>query len=67
MRNPDQLPRALPGRLTAQLGHAILGHDVVDVVLASADVGAGAQHRNDARNAVVLGGGGQDDEGLAAA
>ena len=48
MRNPYQLPRALPGRLAAQLGHAVLGNDVVDVVLAGADVGSGAEHWHDA-------------------
>ena len=50
VRDPNQLPRALPGRLAAQLGYAVLGDDVVDIVLAGAgagagaDMGAGAEH-----------------------
>ena len=44
MRNANQLPRELPGRLPAQLGHVVLGDDVVEVVLAVADMGAGAEH-----------------------
>ena len=45
-----QFARALLGRLAAQLGHAVLGDDVVDVALAGAgagagaDMGAGAEH-----------------------
>ena len=67
MRNPNQLQRALLGRLAAPLGHAVLGDDVVDFVLAGADVGASAERRHDARNAVVFGDRAQDDKGLAAA
>lgn len=44
MRNPEQIPRALPGWLAAQLGYAVRGDDVVDIVLAGADVGDGAEH-----------------------
>jgi hypothetical protein len=36
----DEFARALPGRLAAQLRHAMLGDDVVDIVLARADVRA---------------------------
>ena len=35
--------------------HAVLGDDVVDLVLAGADVVAGAERRHDARNGVVFG------------
>ena len=43
VRNANQLQRALLHGLAPQLRHAVLGDNVVDVVLAGGDVGAGRE------------------------
>ena len=66
MRDADQFPGSLLCRFATQLRNAIFGHDVVDIVLAGADVRARRQHRHDAGKGVAFCRRRQHDERLAA-
>ena len=66
MRDGDELARTACQALTAQVRHAVLGDDVVDVVLARRADGAGRERGLDLADRAALGGGGKGDEALAA-
>ena len=57
MGDADEGLGSLPGALPPQLGDPVLGDHVVDVILAGRHMGARRQGRDDARDAVLLGGG----------
>ena len=67
MRDGDELAGTLTEAAAAQVRHAVLGDDVVDIVLARRDDGARREDGLDLADRAALGRGGEGDEALAAA
>jgi hypothetical protein len=65
MGDRDQRDRPFLHALAVEVGDAVLGHHVVHVATGCADAAAGAQARDDARDAAFLGGGVEGDDRLA--
>ena len=65
VRDGDQLAGTLAKAAAAQMRHAVLGDDVVDIVLARRDDGARCEDGLDLADRAALGRGREGDEALA--
>ena len=67
MRDGDELAGTLTEAAAAQVRHAVLGDNIIDVVLARRDDGARREDGLDLADRAALGRGGEGNEALAAA
>lgn len=67
MRDGDELAGTLTEAAAAQVRHAVLGDNIIDIVLARRDDGARRENGLDLADRAALGRGGEGDEALAAA
>ena len=66
VRHADQRQRPFLNAFAVQVGHAVLGDDVLNAGARGDDARAGAEARDDARNLAALRRGGQRNDRLAA-
>ena len=66
MGDADEGLGTLADGFAIEVGDAVFGDDVADVVAGGDDAGALFEHGDDAADAVVLGGAGEGDDGHAA-